>query len=77
MAIPVLKRAQQFMRWATVWPQLTWTEKWGAAEPLSVGGVGSHLTQCRLGRHSDPSNRLATVHRHYRQDRQENGPVAA
>jgi len=26
-----------------------WAEKWGAAVPLSVGKLGPHLTQCRLG----------------------------
>jgi len=35
-----LTRAQQLLRWATVWPQYTWAEKWGAAVPLS-GGAGS------------------------------------
>jgi len=45
-----------------------------------IGGFGgelsSYLTQCRLGRaylhakfHLDPSNRLATIHQRYRQDR--------
>jgi len=52
--------------------------KWGgAAMSLSVGGP--HLTLCHLGRglspyqitkwHLDPSNRLATIHKRYRQDR--------
>jgi len=27
-----------------------WAEKCGAAVPLSGGELGSHLTQCRLGR---------------------------
>jgi len=34
-------RAQQLLRWATVWPQQTWAEKWGVAVPLSVGRTGS------------------------------------
>jgi len=35
-------RAQQLLRWATVWPQQTWAEKWGgAAVPVSMGGAGS------------------------------------
>jgi len=33
-------RAQQLLRWATVWPQQTWVENWGAAVPLSVGRAG-------------------------------------
>jgi len=40
MAIPVLKRAQQFLRWATVWPQLTWTEKWGGCWTPFCRGSG-------------------------------------
>jgi len=44
-------RAQQFLRWAIVWPQYTWAEKWGRLLcPLSLGELGPHLTQCRLGR---------------------------
>jgi len=39
-------RAQQFLRWVTVWPQYTWAEKWGAALPLSVGELGPHVTHC-------------------------------
>jgi len=46
-----------------------------ATVPLSVGELGPHITQCRLGRglppyakwHLDPSNRLATIHQCYRQ----------
>ena len=50
--------------------------KVGAAVPISVGELGSHLTQCGLGRaylrtkwHFDPSNHMATIHQRYRQDR--------
>jgi len=39
-----ITRAQQLLRWATVWPQETWAEKWRAAVPLSVGELGPHLT---------------------------------
>jgi len=61
-------RVQQLLRWATVWPQEAWAEKWGAAVPLSVGGLDPHLTQCGQGRglylrtrwYLDPSSRLAT-----------------
>jgi len=45
--------------------------KWvqnGVAVPLSLGELGSHVTQCRLGQaylrsksHPDPSSRLATI----------------
>ena len=48
--------------------------KMGAAVPLSVGEVGPHLTQCRLGEaylrtrwHPNPFNRLATIHQRHRQ----------
>jgi len=48
--------------------------KVGDAVPISVGELGPHLTQWRLGRglpstkwHLDPSNRLATIHQRYRQ----------
>jgi len=43
-------RAQQLLRWATVWPQYAWAEKCGAAVPLSMGELGPHLTQCGLDR---------------------------
>jgi len=36
-----LTRDQQLLRWATIWPQWTWAEKWGAAVSLSVRGAGS------------------------------------
>jgi len=39
-------RAQQLLRWATVWPQQTWAEKCGGL----LWGLGPHLTQCGLGR---------------------------
>jgi len=61
--------------------------KWMAALPLSVGGGLGHLlpsntmwtwaeAYLRTKWHLNPSNRLATVHQRYRQDRQDNGPVA-
>ena len=45
-----------------------------ATVPLSVGELGPHITQCRLGRglppyakwHLDPSNHLATIYQCYR-----------
>ena len=51
-------------------------QKVGAAVPLSLGELGSHLTQCRLGRglytlvskwYLEPSNSLATIRQRYRQ----------
>jgi len=43
---------------------------------LGKGKLGSHLTQCGQGEaylhakfHLDPSNRLATTHQRYKQDR--------
>jgi len=53
-----------------VWPQQIWAENWGRTVP--------HLTQRGHGRglylrakfHLDPSNRLAAIHKCYRQDRQ-------
>jgi len=43
------------------------------------GKLGPHLTQCRLGRslplYQVASNRLATIHQRYKQDRQDNGPI--
>jgi len=62
--------------------------KIGGCAPLGEGELGPHLTQCCQGRpaylhakfHLDLSNRLATVHERYRQDRQtdrtDNGPIA-
>jgi len=50
--------------------------KWGVV-PFGEAELGPHLTQCGQGRgylcakfHLDPSNRLATVHQCYRQERQ-------
>jgi len=67
------------LRWATV-PEQSGLKKWATAVTLSVGGAGSHLTKCRLGRglhpylctkrHFDPSSRLATVHQRYKTHRQ-------
>jgi len=38
----VLTRAQQLLRWATVWPQYTWAEKWGGDYCAPFwGGAGS------------------------------------
>jgi len=66
-------RAQQFLRWATVWPQQTSAEKGGCCAPF-LGELGPHLTQYGLGRgllcnkwHLDPSSRLATIHQRHRQ----------
>jgi len=58
-----LTRAQQLLRWATIWPQQTWAQKCRAAVPLSVGELGPYLTQCglRTKSHVDPSSRLATT----------------
>ena len=49
---------------------------WGAVVPLSVGELGPHRIQwgraeayMRAVFHLDPSNRLATIHKRYRQDR--------
>jgi len=39
-------RAQQLLRWATIWPQQTWAEKLGGA---GVGALGHHLTHWGLG----------------------------
>ena len=46
--IPLIQktRAQQLLRWATVWPQSTWAEKWWGA----AVGLGPHLLECGLGR---------------------------
>jgi len=51
---PKLTRAQQLLRWATVWPQQIWVKKWGASVPLSMGELGPYLTQCCLGRGLPP-----------------------
>jgi len=32
-------RIQQLLRWATVWPQKAWAEKWEAAVPFPWGGA--------------------------------------
>jgi len=49
-------RAQQLLKWATVWPQWIWAEKCGdAVSPfLGRGELGPHLTQSRLGRGLPP-----------------------
>jgi len=63
-----LTRAQQFLRWATVWPQYTSAESEGAAVLLSTGELRPHLMQCGLAEaylhtkcHLDPYSRLATT----------------
>jgi len=33
-----ITRGRQWLRWATIWPQQTWAEKWEAAEPVPLGG---------------------------------------
>ena len=68
-----------------VWPQQTWAENWGLC-PFWGGGAGAHLTQWRnvagaeaylyAKFHLDPSSRLATILQFYKQDRQDNGPIA-
>ena len=75
----ILTRAQELLRWATVWPQQTWAEKWGRLLcPFPWKELSSHLTQChvawaeanlRTKWHFDPSNRLATIHQRYRETR--------
>jgi len=54
--------------------------KVGATVPLSVGKLGLHLTQCRLGWaylrtkwHLDPFNPLVAIHQRYKTD---NGAIA-
>ena len=60
-----------------VWPQYTWTEKWGGScAPLGEGEVGPHLIQCGQGRglhacqlakfHLYSSNHLAAIHQRHR-----------
>jgi len=61
---------------AAVWPQQIWAENWG----LCLFGereLGPDLTQSGQDEaylhakfHLDPSNRLATIHQRYSQDRQ-------
>jgi len=54
-----------------IWPQRTW----GTCAPF-LGELGPHLIQCGRAEaylrgkfHLDPSNHLAAVHQHHRQDR--------
>ena len=66
-----------------VWPQQTWAENWGGVlfgrgcgswMPIhNVAGAEAYL---RAKFHLDLSNCLATIHQRYRQDRQDNGPIA-
>ena len=57
------------------WPRYE-AENWGDCAPLGKGDLGLHLTQFGRGRaylhaefHLDPSNRLAIIHKRYRQDK--------
>jgi len=60
-----------------VWPQQTWAENWGLCSPF-LGAAGSQSNNVAWAEaylhakfHLDPSNRLATIHKRYRQtDRQ-------
>jgi len=48
-------RAQQLLRWATVWPQFTWAEKLRRLLcPFPWRELSPHLTQCRQGRGLPP-----------------------
>ena len=41
-SVHTVTRAQQLLRWTTVWPQQTWTEKWvGCGAPFRGEGAGS------------------------------------
>ena len=58
-----------------IWPAQIWAENWGLC-PVGEGELGPNLTHCGQGRghlHAkfllDSSNRLATIHQRYRQDR--------
>ena len=69
----VVPRAQQLLRCATVHTG----RKLGAVVPISVKGAGSSLHSVAWAEayphikwHPNPSNRLATIHQSYRQDRQ-------
>jgi len=62
----ITTRAQQLLRWVTVWAQQTWAQKWGGAAGvrLSVAGAGSSSNTMPPGprptsvpRYLDPSNR--------------------
>jgi len=65
-----LTRAQHLLRWATIWPQQTWAEKWGC-NALSGEGeaeLGLYVTQCGQGQgllrtkwHHDLSSSLGTI----------------
>jgi len=58
-----------------IWPQQIWAENWGLC-PFGGGELGPHPTQygqppgpqhtCIAKFHLNPSNRLATIHQHYR-----------
>jgi len=79
-------RAQQLLRWSTVWLQQTWAEKWVSCCAPFLGELGPHLTQCRLGRGLPPyqvaswsiqpfGHNTPTLQTDI-QDRQDNGPAA-
>jgi len=69
-------RAEAYLHtliYPTIWPQKTWAENWEAAVFLSWGELGPVPIQHNVAGvkfHLDPSNRLATIQQHYRQDRQ-------
>jgi len=44
----IITRAQQLLRWASVWQEEIRAEKWGLLCPFSGGGLVPHLTQCGL-----------------------------
>ena len=78
-------RAQQYLRWATVWPQMIWAEKWGECYTHFWGdGSPSNTMRPRPRPTSMPSCILIhpTVWPQCtevtdRQDRQtDNGPIA-
>jgi len=72
--------------YAAIWPQQTWANNWGGSPPFWGEELGPNPTQCGQAEaylltkfHLDPSNRLATIHQHYRQtgqtDRRDNGLI--
>jgi len=63
-----------------IWPQQIWAEKWGLC-PFGGWGSGSPSNTMWPGpstmvakSHLDPSNRLATIHQRYIQDRTDRQP---
>ena len=51
---PLCTRAQQLLRWGPFGHNRRGPKSGGASVPLSVGELGLHLTQCRLGRGLPP-----------------------